>query len=115
MKKLTEKYPWWDYIHFLDMVADWMEQSAEHYDSDDAHLISARDTAQKMRFVAQLIRRLRNHDYLAENKVFRNRNDYCDFQDFDAFYFDPKSDKRHAADMKYLFEYLNKHIYNMWD
>lgn len=107
MKKLTEKYSPWDWENFLKMIEHWMDQSADKYDSVEAFSVQAKDIANKMRYIAMLARRIRKHDYMEENKLFMNKNEFCG----------PiwRADQRLQEDIDHLFQYLAKNLQGFWD
>lgn len=93
----------------------WLTKSA-YMHKEHGNIVRSKRTSKEMTLCLQLIKRIREDDYLAPNKVFTSRNwrtnGHFGVEPFD---FNPESDKLLQQDLNYLMDYLKKHLLSFWD
>ncbi|QVV97205.1 hypothetical protein 1992IndM4_0165 [Vibrio phage ICP1] len=123
-KEFHREFPWYDYTFLLEAMMLWLNNTSKRH-RDDGHLLRSHRTAEQLRIVSGVLRRIIDDEYDTPNKVFisRNRKSSCgnifkdDWEWMEDFeYLDFKwQDKRRQADIDFAFDMMKKKLLSWWD
>lgn len=125
---IMNKFPWYDYSYFIELMELWLKESAYRHENQ-GHCVSSGKTAKQLRIAAHLCKRIREDDYsnpfwFGEVSIHSNLDINMPSQKVRWSHKPNKKVfrlcqqrqlKQRQKDIKMLTELINKQILGWWD